>query len=81
VMLDMPVPVLFTTNSNSPNSAEATHLPGIGRVGIGEVIGVVVGIGVSEGAGVVVGIGVSGGAVTYLVLKVQGLFLSTSAYD
>ena len=36
----MPVPVLFTTNSNSPNSAEAAHLPGIGRVGIGEVIGV-----------------------------------------
>ena len=62
MMLDMPVPVLFTTNSNPPNSAEATHLPGIGRVGIGEVIGVVVGIGVSEGAGVVVGIGVSGGA-------------------
>lgn len=56
MMLDIPVPVLFTTNSNSPNSAEAAHLPGIGRVGIGEVIGVVVGIGVSGSTGVSVGV-------------------------
>ena len=57
----MPVLLLFTVNTSSPNSTEAFHSPDIGRttVGMGKI-----GVGVGVGAGVEIGVSIGVGAGT-----------------
>ena len=81
----MPVLLLFTVNTSSPNSAEAVHSPDIGRASVGmSKIGVGVGVGVGVEIGVSIGVGADTGvsfSTAGVGVRIVGVGLSVDSGD